>query len=180
MKHPFTLDHCWEVLREHPTWKKAEMPTFFDQDASRKKPKTSETGSDVPEDVEPRNKRPIGHDAAKKSKKKATETNMASFLDGVADKWKSIKTMALGKKQQLADGYYEIKRKELEQRNRELALEEKKLEQRERDRKFQEEEKYEKDIIFYCTPIDPALPELQRQKMQELKDKIKKRHNLDY
>lgn len=34
-------------------------------------------------------------------------------MEDVAEKWKTIKSMALGKKKELADGYYELKKKEL-------------------------------------------------------------------
>ena len=26
--HPFQLEHCWEVLRDHVAWKQVEMPHF--------------------------------------------------------------------------------------------------------------------------------------------------------
>ena len=97
------------------------MPAFLSQDASRKKAKTYETGSDVPNNEEPRNERPVGRAAAKKNKATKKKSS-GNFLDRVAEKWQTITSKALGKKQELADGYYKLKEKELEQRDKELAL----------------------------------------------------------
>lgn len=80
----------------------------------------------------------------------------------------------------------QLKEKELEQRDKELALQQKKAEQEDRrlameEQKldFERQKKYQKDLIFYFKPIDPSLPAFQRQKMQELKDSIKEQYNLD-
>ena len=51
-------------------------------------------------------------------------------------------------------------------------MEEKRLE-------FEHQKRYQKDLLFYFKPIDPSLPEFQRQKMQEIKDSIKEQYNLD-
>ena len=67
----------------------------------------------------------------------------------------------------------QLEQEKAEQDDRRLAIEEQKLE-------FEREKKYKKDLIFCLTPIDSSLPALQRQKMQEIKDSIKERHNLDY
>ena len=93
-------------------------------------------------------------------------------MEDVAEKWKTIKSMALGKKKELADGYYELKKKELEQKQMELELqakrdqkaaemEERKIQIEEKRLEFVPQKKREKDIIFYLTPIDPSLPALQ-------------------
>lgn len=67
----------------------------------------------------------------------------------------------------------ELQQKKAEQEDRILAMEEEKL-------ALDRERKNQKHLIFYLTPIDPALPALQQQKMQEIKDSIKERLNLDY
>ena len=79
-----------------------------------------------------------------------------------------------------------MKEKELEQRDKKLALEQKKAEQEDRrlameeqKLEFERQKKYQKDLIFYFKPIDPSLPAFQRQKMQELKDAIKEQYNLE-
>ena len=55
----------------------------------------------------------VSRDQAKKNKKKSSESSKSSYMEGVADKWKTIKSMALGKKKELADEYYELKKKEI-------------------------------------------------------------------
>ena len=40
--HAFTLEHCWEILKDHEVWKDTKMSIFLSQDASRKKARTSE------------------------------------------------------------------------------------------------------------------------------------------
>ena len=59
-------------------------------------------------------------------------------------------------------------------------MEETKFERVQQKLEFEREKKREKDIIFYLTPIDPSLPALQLQKLQEIKDSIKARYDLDY
>ena len=86
--------------------------------------------------------------------------------------------------------YFELKKKELEQKKRELEvverrsqeaakLEQKRFELERQKIEFSQQNRREKEIIFYLTPIDPSLPELQQQKLQEIKDSIKPRYNLD-
>ncbi|GKA35778.1 hypothetical protein Tco_0722269 [Tanacetum coccineum] len=41
-------------------------------------------------------------------------------------------------------------------------------------------EKRDRDILFYNSEISSSLPAIQRQKLQEMKDEIKERYNLDY
>nr|GEY27566.1 hypothetical protein [Tanacetum cinerariifolium] len=43
-KQDFTLEHCYNVLKDHSGWLKVEMPAFFNTQL-RKKSKTSETTS---------------------------------------------------------------------------------------------------------------------------------------
>ncbi|GJX52595.1 hypothetical protein Tco_0280964, partial [Tanacetum coccineum] len=44
-KGDFTLEHCYNILKDHPGWKDVEMPYFY-QTQGRKKSKTSETTSE--------------------------------------------------------------------------------------------------------------------------------------
>ena len=74
----------------------------------------------------------MSRNAAKKNKKKSSKSSKSSYMEGVAYKWKTIKSMGLGKKKELADEYYELKKQELEQREKELELERKKVEQDDR------------------------------------------------
>ena len=82
----------------------------------------------------------------------------------------------MGRKQELADGYYKLKEKELQQRDKELVLQQKKVEQEERRLKvdeerleFERQKKYQKDLIFYFKPIDPSLPAFQQKKCKNSK-----------
>nr|GFB39477.1 hypothetical protein [Tanacetum cinerariifolium] len=43
-KQDFTLEHCYNILKDHPGWKDVEMPAFYNTQG-RKKSKTSETTS---------------------------------------------------------------------------------------------------------------------------------------
>ncbi|GJX46590.1 glutathione S-transferase T3-like protein [Tanacetum coccineum] len=44
---PFTLTECWKILKDHPKWKKVEMPKFYikSKQSSSKKSRTSENTS---------------------------------------------------------------------------------------------------------------------------------------
>ncbi|GKF45489.1 retrotransposon protein, putative, ty3-gypsy subclass [Tanacetum coccineum] len=43
-KQDFTLEHCYNILKDHPYWKDVEMPAFYNTQG-RKESKTSETTS---------------------------------------------------------------------------------------------------------------------------------------
>ncbi|GJX14057.1 ribonuclease H-like domain-containing protein [Tanacetum coccineum] len=81
---PFALTDCWKILKDHPKWKKIEMPKFYkSKKSSSKKSRTSETtsqgnldsahiGLDLndkatdSEDVDVQEVAPMGRDRAKK------------------------------------------------------------------------------------------------------------------
>ncbi|GKA00353.1 glutathione S-transferase T3-like protein [Tanacetum coccineum] len=43
---PFTLTECWKIVKDHPKWKKVEMPKFYkSKKSSSKKSRTSENTS---------------------------------------------------------------------------------------------------------------------------------------
>ncbi|GKD45303.1 retrotransposon protein, putative, ty3-gypsy subclass [Tanacetum coccineum] len=103
-KGDFTLEHCYNILKDHPGWKNVEMPHFY-QSQGRKKSKTSKTTSrsassglnlnkEADEDVEKTQEfQPIGRDRAK-AKKKAVNSSRggaSSFVDLVADKFYNMK-----------------------------------------------------------------------------------------
>ncbi|GJS20556.1 40S ribosomal protein S20-2 [Tanacetum coccineum] len=81
-KRDFTLEHCYNILKDHPGWKTVEMPSFY-QSQGRKKSKTSETTSgsasgglnlneEADETVEETQEfRPMSRDRAKAKKKAA-------------------------------------------------------------------------------------------------------------
>ncbi|GJT75011.1 retrotransposon protein, putative, ty3-gypsy subclass [Tanacetum coccineum] len=93
-KSDFTLDHCYNILKDHLGWKDVEMPYFY-KSQGRKKSKTSETTSgsasgglnfneEADEDVEETQEfRPMSRDRAK-AKKKAVGSSRggsSSFVD---------------------------------------------------------------------------------------------------
>ncbi|GJX64492.1 retrotransposon protein, putative, ty3-gypsy subclass [Tanacetum coccineum] len=81
-KGDFTLEHCYNILKDHPGWKNVEMPYFY-QSQRRKKSKTYETTSgsassglnlneEADEDVEETQEfQPMSRDRAKAKKKAA-------------------------------------------------------------------------------------------------------------
>ncbi|GJX35161.1 retrotransposon protein, putative, ty3-gypsy subclass [Tanacetum coccineum] len=103
-KQDFTLEHCYNILKDHPGWKGVEMPAFYNTQG-RKKSKTSETTSgstfggfnlnkEVDEAMEETQEfRPMDRDRAKAMKKAAGSSRggSSSFVDLVADKFFNIK-----------------------------------------------------------------------------------------
>ncbi|GJZ35979.1 retrotransposon protein, putative, ty3-gypsy subclass [Tanacetum coccineum] len=103
-KGDFTLEHCYNILKDHPGWKDVEMPYFY-QTQGRKKSKTSETTSgsasgclnlneETDEAVEETQEfRPMGRDRAKAKKKAvgSSREGASSFVDLVADKFYNMK-----------------------------------------------------------------------------------------
>ncbi|GJR52823.1 hypothetical protein Tco_1403344 [Tanacetum coccineum] len=94
-KGDFNLEHCYNILKDHPSWTNVEMPYFF-KIQGRKKYKTSKTtsgstsgGINLNEEAdevvqETQEFRPMGHDRAKVKKKAAGSSS--SIVDLVADK----------------------------------------------------------------------------------------------
>ncbi|GJT25835.1 retrotransposon protein, putative, ty3-gypsy subclass [Tanacetum coccineum] len=99
-KGDFNLEHCYNILKDHPGWTDVEMPHFF-KIQGRKKSKTSETtsgsasgGINLNEEAdeavqETQEFRPMGRDRAK-AKKKAVGSS-SSIVDLVADKFYNMK-----------------------------------------------------------------------------------------
>ncbi|GJS64057.1 retrotransposon protein, putative, ty3-gypsy subclass [Tanacetum coccineum] len=103
-KQNFTLEHCYNILKDRPGWKDVEMPAFYNTQG-RKKSKTCETTSGsasgglnlnegADEAVEDTQEfRLMGRDRAKAKKKAAVSSRggSSSFVDLVADKFFNIK-----------------------------------------------------------------------------------------
>ncbi|GJU68395.1 protein kinase-like domain, concanavalin A-like lectin/glucanase domain protein [Tanacetum coccineum] len=95
-KGDFNLEHCYNILKDHPGWTDIEMPHFF-KIQGQKKSKTSETtsgsvsgGINLNEEAdeavqETQEFRPMGHDRAKAKKKAAGSSSL--IVDLVADKF---------------------------------------------------------------------------------------------
>ncbi|GJS63016.1 protein kinase-like domain, concanavalin A-like lectin/glucanase domain protein [Tanacetum coccineum] len=117
-KGDFTLEHCYNILKDHPGWK-----NHFYQSQGRKKSKTSETTSgsasgglnlneEADKDVEETQEfQPMGRDRAKAKKKAAGSPRggASSFVDLVVDKFYNMKQKKCGKKNKEQQSYIELK-----------------------------------------------------------------------
>nr|GEW56118.1 hypothetical protein [Tanacetum cinerariifolium] len=103
--HDFTLEHCYNILKDRQGWLDVEMPSFYKNTIGRKKSKTSETTSgsasggfnlnneaDESEE-ETQELRPMVRDRANAKKKSpaSSREGSSSFVDLVADKFLNIK-----------------------------------------------------------------------------------------
>ncbi|GKB98739.1 hypothetical protein Tco_0984876 [Tanacetum coccineum] len=130
--------------------------------------------------------RPPGRDQSK-AKKKSTASSRgksSSFVDLVADKFLNIKKEKRNKREEKQQqSYIQLKNRELDIREaerREAAeLKREKMAIQLRTLELAEREKRDKDILLYNTEINSSLPVIQ-QKLQEMKDEIRERHDLDY
>ncbi|GJT64763.1 hypothetical protein Tco_1016243 [Tanacetum coccineum] len=164
-KGDFTLEHCYNILKDHPGWKNVEMPNFY-QSQGRKKSKTSETTSgsasgglnlneEADEAVEETQEfRPMGRDRAK-AKLKQSVPLVGELL-----------YLLICIRESEAREIAQLKREKLEIQRRTLEL--------------AEREKRDRDILFYNSAIDTTLPPIQQEKLLEMKMEIKARYNLDY
>ncbi|GKA28536.1 retrovirus-related pol polyprotein from transposon TNT 1-94 [Tanacetum coccineum] len=162
--HDFTLEPCWNILKDHKAWLKVEMNSFYKNTKGRKKSKTSETTSgsalggfnlnneaDESEE-ETQEQRPMGRDQAKK-KSSASSREGSSFVDLVADKFFNIKSAKWRKTKEKQDSYIQLKNRELdiqEAARREAAdLKREKLEIQRRTLELADKKIRDKDILFY-------------------------------
>ncbi|GKF02630.1 glutathione S-transferase T3-like protein, partial [Tanacetum coccineum] len=89
--HPFTLESCWKILKDHAAWKEVEMLNFYSKEKGSKKSKTFETTSWLAQggfnlndeacgsEEEIQEERPIGRDGAKK-KASSSSSHFATYL----------------------------------------------------------------------------------------------------
>ncbi|GJW40897.1 retrotransposon protein, putative, ty3-gypsy subclass [Tanacetum coccineum] len=126
-KGDFTLEHCYNILKDHPGWKNVEMPYFY-QSQGRKKSKTYETTSgsassglnlneEADEDVEETQEfQKIGRDRAKAKKKAAGSSRggASSFVDLVADKFYNMNQKKIRKEGQETTVLYRVVESEVE------------------------------------------------------------------
>ncbi|GJV92950.1 retrotransposon protein, putative, ty3-gypsy subclass [Tanacetum coccineum] len=169
----FTLENCYNILKDHQGWLEIEMPAFYNNAKGRKKSKTSETTSgsasggfnlnneaDEAEE-ETQEVRPPGRDKSKAKKKSVASS-----------RGKSSSIVDLLKNREL-DIREAERREAAEFRREKIAIQRRTLE-------LAEKEKRDIDILFYNTEINSSLPTIQQQKLQEMKDEIRERYNLDY
>ncbi|GJS78623.1 hypothetical protein Tco_0728504 [Tanacetum coccineum] len=153
--------------KDHQGWLDVEMPSFYKNTKGRKKYKTSKTTSgsasggfnlnneaDESEE-ETQEQRPMGCARAKAKKKSSASSRegSSSFVD--------------------LDIREAERREAAELKKEKLAIQRRTLELAER-------EKWDRDILFYNSEICSSLSAIQQQKLQEMKDEINERYNLDY
>nr|GEW27509.1 hypothetical protein [Tanacetum cinerariifolium] len=177
---PFTLLHCWEILKDSEKWNSGELPAFRQEreDGKNKRYKSSGSSSfktkdsgesinlnttvesedenEVEEVEEVRRPKPMGRDQAKR-KMKAGSTSSASSFDvaELAKMMASDYVMAsdpynIRKKQEMSE-LLKIKNRELELKAAELEI--RRMENRQRDK------------ALYETTTDEALKETLRQRL---------------
>ncbi|GKD43079.1 glutathione S-transferase T3-like protein [Tanacetum coccineum] len=135
-KSSFTLTECWKILKDHPKWKKVEMPKFYkSKQSSSKKSRTSENTSqensdsahigvnlnDEAGDSEAQEvPAPIGRDRAKKkgsSSGARSETSTAgdsNLVDALLSKFTMAATPFFTQRKESSSEYLRIKERELE------------------------------------------------------------------
>ncbi|GKB84803.1 RNA-directed DNA polymerase, eukaryota [Tanacetum coccineum] len=127
-RHDFTLEHCYNILKDHQGWLEIKMSAFYKNTKGRKKSKTSETTSGSASggfnlnneadeyEEEAREHRPMGRDASKAKKKSSASSRegSSSFVDLVADKYLGIKSTKWEKMQEQQDSYIQLKNRELD------------------------------------------------------------------
>ncbi|GJZ02124.1 hypothetical protein Tco_0520085 [Tanacetum coccineum] len=80
-EHDFTLELCWNILKDHQALLEVEMPSLY------KNTKADESEEETQE------QRPMGHDQAKKKKSSdSSREGSSSFVDLVVDKFFNIKS----------------------------------------------------------------------------------------
>ncbi|GKE96360.1 hypothetical protein Tco_1581215 [Tanacetum coccineum] len=104
--HDFTLEHCYNILKDHQCWLEIEMLAFYKNTNGQKKIQDfrnhlrSASGgfnlnNEADEyDEEAREHQPMGHDASKAKKKShaSSREGSSSFVALVVDKYLGIKS----------------------------------------------------------------------------------------
>ncbi|GJZ69336.1 RNA-directed DNA polymerase, eukaryota [Tanacetum coccineum] len=132
-RHDFTLEHCYNILKDHKGWLEIEMPAFYNITRGRKKSKTSETTSgsayggfnlnneadESEEDIQ--EKRAMGRDQANAKKKSCASSCEGSslFVDLLADKFLNMKKKKWEKREEQQQSYIQLKNRELDIREAE-------------------------------------------------------------
>ncbi|GKB22643.1 secoisolariciresinol dehydrogenase-like protein, partial [Tanacetum coccineum] len=125
--HDFTLEHCYNIMKDHQGWIDIKMLSFYKNTKGRKKSKTSETTSGSASggfnlnneagefEEQAQEDRPMGRDRSKAKKKSpaSSREGSSSFVDLVADKYLGIKSTK-EKMQEQQDSYIQLKNRELD------------------------------------------------------------------
>ncbi|CAL5075931.1 unnamed protein product [Urochloa decumbens] len=79
-KHNFTLMHCWRILKDEPKWMELKSKMDNPQNSSSSaQPLNLNLYPDDPSPASSTGKRPMGRDAAKAAKKKATSSGSSEY-----------------------------------------------------------------------------------------------------
>ncbi|GKC02437.1 glutathione S-transferase T3-like protein [Tanacetum coccineum] len=183
---PFTLRHCWEVLKYSPKWLKQVVPKYS---KSSKKSKTSGSSSfntesgdasinlnvDAGDDDENEVQeipRTMGRDKARGSKKKGVGSSGSSMNMNdetlarlMVSELATQTASAIAMKKDERAAYFEIKKREVELREREFEL--------------QAYRQRQEDMRFYMQPYD-HLTGVQLAHMEAMRAEIKAKYNLPY
>ncbi|GJS57465.1 hypothetical protein Tco_0652249 [Tanacetum coccineum] len=147
---PFKLQHCWEVLKDRPKWQEISLPKF-----------STGSGDEVQEI-----RRPEGRDKARAAgrKNKGSKALRSSTMNDDALARLMVTEMTTHETEQ-REIFLEIKRREVECREREIATQEYRQEQ--------------EDVRFYLQSYDHLTGD-QRKAVNEIRAKIKTKYNLLY
>ncbi|GKA08344.1 gamma-glutamyltranspeptidase 1 [Tanacetum coccineum] len=174
---PFKLRHCWEILKDHPKWQEIAIPSFnTGSEGGNKRHKSTGSSSfntesgeasinlntnvnDNDEDEVQKIQRPKGMDktrAVGRKNKRSKSSASSSVNEDALARLMVTEIGAQEKEEQLS--FLDIKRREVECRERELE---------------------QQDMRSYLQPYD-HLVEDQRKAMDEIRAKIKAKYNLQY
>ncbi|GJY15862.1 glutathione S-transferase T3-like protein [Tanacetum coccineum] len=163
----FTLTECWNILKDHPKWKKVEMPKFYkSKKSSSKKSRTSENTSQGnlysahigvnlndeaadSEDVEAQEvPAPMGRDRAKKkgsssgARSETSTAGVTNLVDALLSKFTMATTPFFTQRKESSSEYLRIKERELEleerKRQEQGELERLRIAQREKELELQQ------------------------------------------
>ncbi|GJX60842.1 hypothetical protein Tco_0292232 [Tanacetum coccineum] len=178
---PFRYRHCWDVLKDSPKFQEIAFPNFNQgSEGSSKRHKSSGSSSFntesgdasinlnttvADEDEVQEIRRPGGRDKARAAaKNKGSKASGSSTMNDDALARLMVNEMTSAEVQQ-REAFMELKRREVECREREIAATEYRAQQ--------------EDIKLYLSPYDHLTGE-QRLAMDEIRAKIKAKYNLQY
>ncbi|GJT78982.1 glutathione S-transferase T3-like protein [Tanacetum coccineum] len=177
---PFKLRHCWEILKDRPKWQEIAIPKFATESGGSKRRKSSGSSSfntesgeasinlntnvgDNNEDEVQEIRRPEGRDKARAAgKNKGSKESGSSTMNEDALARLMVSEMTAQETIQ-HENFLEMKRREVECREREIATQ-----------KYRQEQEA---MRFYLQPYDHLTGD-QRMTMDEIRAKIKTKYNL--
>jgi hypothetical protein len=173
-KHNFTLMHCWQLLKDEPKWHELKRKMDTPQNSGcRENVLNSEQRHflDLDPDDSSRassaGKRPMGRDAAKAAKKKASSASSehaSKVHDLSTQKFEMLKVIEVERKvrldemvtleKQKVDEAREHRQVMLELEKKRLAMEEKRLQMEAKKKEKEEDERILKIKLDECQPME--------------------------